>query len=496
MHLLGDLPFTLAELGRLSDRPSEIAFSPRALERMQKGRAVVERIAAGDKAAYGINTGFGALAEVRIPNDKLSELQRRLLLSHAAGVGAPLSAAETRALILLRALVLSTGTAGVRQLLAERLLELYRHDILPVVPEKGSVGASGDLAPLAHLSLALIGEGMVVHKGALTTAAAALQANGLQPLVLGPKEGLALVNGTQAMAAVGGLALLEGLRLLEWADCIGALSLEGIMGSHRPFDARIHDARPHPGQKASAAHIRALIAESEIERSHQNCARVQDAYSFRCMPQVHGATRDALSYAQRVVEIEMNAATDNPLVFFEDGDVVSGGNFHGQPIAMALDFATIALAELGNISERRVEQMLNPALSGLPAFLSREPGENSGFMMAQVTQASLVNENKVLAYPAVVDSIPGSASREDHVSMGMTSARKLREVAKNVRTILSIELLCASQALDLRAPLKTSATLQTLHTSFRKHVPTLEEDRYLAGDIEAAIAFLIAASPL
>jgi histidine ammonia-lyase len=317
--------------------------------------------------------------------------------------------------------------------------------------------------------------------------------------VLGPKEGLALVNGTQAMSAVGGLAVAEAWRLADWADAIGAMSLEGMLGSHKPFDARIHASRPHPGQVQVAARLRNLLVGSAIERSHAGCAKVQDAYSLRCMPQVHGATRDTLTHVTRVLETEMNSATDNPLVFPLDssagsvgdsGEVISGGNFHGQPVALALDFAAIAVAELASISERRVEQLLNPSLSGLPAFLTEHPGENSGFMMAQVTQASLVNENKVLAHPASVDTIPGSASREDHVSMGMTSARKLREIVKNVRYVLAIELLVAGQALDLRRPLRSSAAVEALHARLRANVPKLQADRYLSPDIDAAFQLL------
>ena len=487
---LGEKPLTLSALATLAEKPAGVDLDAAAVERLRKGRAVVDRIAAGDKAAYGINTGFGALAEVRIEAGKLQELQRRLLLSHAAGVGEPLSPVETRALILLRALVLATGTAGVTLGVAERLLELYRRDILPIVPEKGSVGASGDLAPLAHLALGLIGEGEVMHKGTRMPAAQALKSEGLVPLVLGPKEGLALVNGTQAMSAVGGLALAEAFRLADWADVIGAMSLEGMLGSHKPFDARIHAVRPHPGQIHVAERLRKLLLGSEIERSHQGCAKVQDAYSFRCMPQVHGASRDSFEHARRVIEIEINSATDNPLVFADDNEVISGGNFHGQPVALVLDFAAIAASELASISERRVEQLLNPSLSGLPAFLTEHPGENSGFMMAQVTQASLVNENKVFSYPASVDSIPGSASREDHVSMGMTSARKLREIVKNVRHVLAVELLVAAQAIDLRRPLRSSHAIEAVHARVRAKVPKLGVDRFLAPDIAAMFTLL------
>lgn len=487
---LGEEPFLLDDLARCAVKQEEVLFTPTVLARIQRGRDVVESVLRSGRAAYGINTGFGALAEVRIEPEALQRLQHRLILSHAAGVGQPLSESETRALMILRCLVLATGHAGVRPLIAQQLLQLYHHDILPIVPEKGSVGASGDLAPLAHVALALIGEGDVNWQGRRMSAAAALSACGMAPLVLEAKEGLALVNGTQAMSAVGGLALAHAQRLLDWADAIGALSVEGIMGSHAPFDARIMAVRPHPGQQHVAARMRHWLEGGQMAAAHIDCSKVQDAYSFRCIPQVHGASRDAIDYAVRVLEIEFNAATDNPLVFAEQGDIVSGGNFHGQPVALALDFACIALAEIASISERRVEQLLNPALSGLPAFLSPHPGENSGFMMAQVTAASLVNENKMLCFPASCDSIPTSANREDHVSMGMTSARKLRQIAGNVRAVLAIELLCAAQALEFRRPLRPGAALARLHDAFRGVVKPLADDRLMATDIAAAEAFI------
>lgn len=495
--VLGAQPFTASDLSSVAHGTAKLSLADAARDRVQRGRAVVERIAASEKAAYGINTGFGGLAEVRIPNDRLAELQRRLLLSHAAGVGEPLSVPETRALMALRALVLSTGTAGVRPLVLDQLLAVLNAGITPIVPEKGSVGASGDLAPLAHLALTLIGEGEALLEGQHLPAALALKQVGLTPITLAAKEGLALVNGTQAMSAVGGLALCEAQQLTEIADILGALTVEAMLGSHRPFDERIHQARPHRGQIESAAHLRQLLAGGDIAASHIGCHKVQDAYSLRCMPQVHGATRDTLRYCLGVLETEMNSATDNPLVFApglgygEEELVISGGNFHGQPIALALDFAAIAIAEIANISERRIEQLLNPTLSGLPAFLSEAPGENSGYMMAQVTAAALVNENKVLCHPASVDSIPGSASREDHVSMGMTSARKLREVVRNVRHVLAIEWMCAVQALEFRLPLQPGPALQKASSQLRIGVPRLAEDRLLAKDLAWASKHLL-----
>ncbi len=482
---IGNSAFSFSEL-RAAAGGEKVTLAPAARQRIERGRAVVEKLAGTGKAVYGINTGFGALAEVRIDDADLLLLQRRLLLSHAVGVGAPLSIEETRALMILRAVVLATGTAGVRPAVVDQLLALYNLGIVPVVPEKGSVGASGDLAPLAHLSLALIGEGEVFYEGQRMPSAQALSAVSLAPLELREKEGLALVNGTQAMCAVGGLAVAQALELSDAADIIGALSVEGLLGSHRPFDYRIARVRPHPGHARVAERMRALLTGGTLEPSHQSCRKVQDAYSLRCMPQVHGASRDALAHVEGVLRIEFGAATDNPLVFVEEGEVISGGNFHGQPIALALDYAAIAVAELANISERRIEQLVNPQLSGLPAFLSREPGKNSGFMMAQVTAASLVNENKVYCYPASVDSIPGSASREDHVSMGMTSARKLREVVSNTAHVLAIEWLCAAQAIDLRAPLVPGPLLQKVHGILRQDVPTLNDDRWLAPDLGAA----------
>ena len=472
-----------------------VDIHPDALARMARSRAYVEAIAQGNKAAYGINTGFGALAEVSIPKEDLMQLQRNLIVSHAVGVGEPLPFDVARAMLVLRANVLCTGRAGVRPVVAHMVCTLLNAGVAPYVPGRGSVGASGDLAPLAHATLLMLGEGQallerdgVIHT---VTAKQALAHAGLEPVVLQAKEGLALVNGTQAMGAVGVLTLLDAERLAELADIAATSTVKGLMGSHRPFDPRIQAVRPHAGQVAAAAHMRALLEGSTIAPSHANCHKVQDPYSLRCVPQVHGATRDTLAFVRRTLETEINSATDNPLVFEEDQEVISGGNFHGQPLALALDFLAIAVAELANISERRIEQLVNPALSGLPAFLVRNSGLNSGFMICQVTAAALINENKVLCHPASVDSIPSSANREDHVSMGMTSALKARTVVDNVRRVLGIELMVAAQALDMRAPLKPGLGVSRVHAVTRSKVPPLEGDRLLMVDLAAMDALTL-----
>lgn len=464
--------------------PVMLADAARA--QIRAARAVVEAKASAETPVYGVTTGFGALAEVRVDAQQLLALQRNLVLSHAAGVGRPLSRRETRAMILLRAQALTGGYSGVRLEVIEMLLNMLNRGLHPVIPEKGSVGASGDLAPLAHLALGMIGEGMMAYEGETLPAADALARGGLRPLQLHAKEGLALINGTQAIAAVGTLALLTAERLCKLADVAGALTLEGLAGSLTAFDARIQAVRPHPGQAQCAANLRLLC--SNTTAAARRTSKVQDPYSLRCMPQVHGATRDTLAYCRDTFTREINSATDNPLVFAADSDILSGGNFHGQPLALALDFAAMAVAELGNISERRVEQLVNPHLSGLPPFLVPESGIHSGYMIAQVTAASLVNENKVLAAPACTDSIPGSASREDHVSMGMTSARKLREIVDNNCAILAVELLCAAQAVDLRGEVALGDGTRAAHEAIRASVPHLTEDRLLARDIEAVLA--------
>jgi histidine ammonia-lyase len=432
------------------------------------------------------------LAEVSIGPQQIRELQRNLVRSHAAGVGDPLPRDVVRGLILLRMAVLARGQSGVRVAVAELLGELLARGVYPVVPWQGSVGASGDLAPLAHLALVVIGEGEAEVAGEVLAGARALAKVGLAPLVLEAKEGLSLVNGTQLMTAAGALAVHDALELARIADVTGVMSLETIKGSRRPFDARVAAARPHPGAVAAAAALWRLTEGSEIVESHRDCHKVQDAYSFRCMPQVHGATRDGLGFARGVLETEMAAATDNPLVFVEDtgADVVSGGNFHGQPVAMALDLAAIAVAELGSIAERRIEQIVNPAHSGLPPFLAVSSGLHSGYMLAQVTAAALVSENKLLCHPASVDSIPSSAGREDHVSMGVHSAWKLARVVTNVRRVLAIEALCAARGLDLRLPLAPGPGIAAAHRAVRAVVPPMEGDRALYQDIGALESLL------
>jgi histidine ammonia-lyase len=478
---------TLEQIEQVARGFARVELAPVARERVRAARALVEARLDDGEAHYGINTGFGTLAEVRIARGDLERLQRNLVLSHAAGVGAPLSPVEARALVLLRANVLAKGRSGIREETLDLVLALLERDCIPVVPERGSVGASGDLAPLAHLALVVIGEGEAWVGGQRLPGREALARVGLRPVVLQAKEGLALVNGTQAMVAVGSLAQVRADRLAAMADVAGSMTLEGLLGSHRPFLASIQEARGQHGQSAAAAHLRELLADSPLNASHQgpDCHRVQDPYSLRCMPQVHGAARDGLAFSRGVLGREANAATDNPLVFAEVGDIVSGGNFHGQPVSLALDVMAIAASHLATISERRVEQLVNPMLSGLPPFLARNPGLDSGYMIAQVTSAALVSENKVLAHPASVDSIPSSAGREDHVSMGMTAALKARSVVENVRTCLAIEMLVAAQALDLRQPLRPAARVAEAHRRLREVVPHLDEDRELHQDISA-----------
>ena len=475
----------LEEIARVARSEATVELSPSAVERVERSRALVDRVAEGDEAAYGINTGFGNLAEIRVEKKDLRQLQRNLLRSHAAGVGPPLSIPEARALLLLRANVLAKGLSGIRLPTLALAIDMLNRDVVPLVPERGSVGASGDLAPLAHLALSLIGEGEAYFRGDRLPAREALARADLRPITLEAKEGLALVNGTQAMSAVGVLSLLRAEALAEIADLAGAMTLEGLLGSHKPFSAEIQSVRPHPGQVACAQKLREFLADSEIVVSHANCAKVQDPYSLRCMPQVHGAARDGISFARKALEIEVNSATDNPLVFADSGNIVSGGNFHGQPVSLALDVLAIALAQLSTISERRVEQLVNPSLSGLPPFLAKNSGLNSGFMIAQVTSAALVAESRILCHPASVDSIPSSAGREDHVSMGMTAALKVRQVAEHTRSCLAIELLVASQAIDMRLPLKAGRGVRAAHQLIRSRVPTMEGDRELHVDIEA-----------
>ncbi len=470
-------------------RPVKLAQSARRA--MVRSRAVVEKMIAEKQIVYGVTTGVGSLSTERIEPDKVRQLQLNLVRSHACGVGEPLDEAETRGLLLLRANGLALGFSGVRPVVAELLCKFLNRNLLPVVPARGSVGASGDLAPLAHVALALVGEGEVLFRGRRKQAAAALKILRLRPLVLEAKEGLSLVNGTQAMLALGLLALRDAENLVDTADVAGALSLDALRGSPAAFDERLQRARAHRGQQITARNLLRLNRGSAIRQSHLDCPRVQDAYSLRCMPQVHGAVRDALDYARKVFEVEMNSATDNPLVFAREGEVVSGGNFHGQPLATALDLMAIALTQLGSISERRIDRMVNPLTSELPPFLTRSPGLESGFMLAQVSAAALVSENKILAHPASVDTIPTSGNKEDFVSMGMTAALKLRPIRAHVTNILAIELLAACQAIDLLAPLRTGKLAEKARALVRSVAPPLAADRPLHRDI-ARVGELVA----
>ena len=493
MILLDGNSLTLPDLIAIADDHAPVALSPDAAARVDRARAVVERKAAGDEAVYGINTGFGALAETRIPHDALGALQLNLLRSHAAGVGDPLPARAVRATMALRANVLAKGFSGIRRETLEMLIEILNRKVHPVVPSRGSVGASGDLAPLAHLALVLVGEGQatVGDRADVLNGRDALRAAGLSPLELQPKEGLALINGTQPSAAVAALAASGADRLARATDIAAALSVDALRGSVKPFDARIHEARPHNGQRTSALNIRTLLAGSAINHSHEHCGRVQDAYSLRCAAQVHGAARDALAWVRQTLALEANAATDNPMVFAAEDDIVSGGNFHGAPVALAADLCTIALCQLVTISERRSDRLVNPALSELPAFLTTDSGLHSGYMMAQVTAAALASELKTLAHPASVDTIPTSANKEDHVSMSMGAALKAAGALQLATRVIAVEILCACQAIDLLAPLKTSAALERVHARVRSSVPRLAGDRPPAPDIEA-ISHLIA----
>jgi histidine ammonia-lyase len=483
--LLDGDTLALDSLRAVAVREAPVELAPSARERVIAARKLVERIADGDTPSYGINTGFGTLAEVRIEKKDLEALQRNLIVSHSVGVGTPLPLPEARALLLLRCNVLAKGYSGIKLETLQLAIDMLNRGVVPVVPERGSVGASGDLAPLAHLALVLMGEGEAFYDGQRLPGAQALEKAGLRGVKLAAKEGLALVNGTQAMCAVGGLALLRATDLADLADVAGAMTLEGLLGSHKPFIPGIHDIRPHAGQRAVAAHLRQILAGSQLVESHVNCEKVQDPYSLRCMPQVHGAARDGLSFARKTLEIECNSATDNPLVFVETGEIVSGGNFHGQPVSLALDVVAMVCTQLSSISERRVEQLVNPALSGLPPFLATNSGLNSGFMIAQVTSAALVAESRILSHPASVDSIPSSAGREDHVSMGMTAALKARQVVDFTRSCLAIEMMVASQALDLRQPLEPGVGVKAAYKLIRQHVPTLDKDRELHKDVEA-----------
>ncbi len=481
---------TLEEIASMAFGHSEPSLANEARARMQASRDVIEEVIRQHRVVYGVNTGFGKLSDVHIPSQELRLLQLNLVRSHACGVGDPLARPDTRAMMLLRANVLARGNSGCRVELVTTLLEMLRCQVHPVIPARGSVGASGDLAPLAHLALALMGEGECRFDGRQMASAEALRMAEIAPLRLEAKEGLALLNGTQAMAAVGALALWRAQKIAKLADLAGAMSLEALRGTPVAFDARIQNARPHPGQIAAAAHLRELLEGSEIRRSHlTNDPRVQDAYSLRCMPQVHGAVRTALQHAREVVEIESGSATDNPLVFSDAGEVLSGGNFHGAPLALVFDYAAIALTDLMSISERRIDRLVNPdANEGLPPFLSSHPGISSGYMIAQVCAAALLNEARVLSHPASIDSVPTSGGKEDHVSMGMTAALKLRQIASNAGHVIAIELLAATEGLDYRLPLRSTKAIERAREIIRSLAARVTADRSLSPDIEGVAA--------
>jgi histidine ammonia-lyase len=485
-------PLTLEQIAAVGNGHVIPVLTDSARQRMRASRELIENLIRENRVVYGVNTGFGKLSDVHIPPSELDLLQLNLVRSHSCGVGNPLSEMETRAMMLLRANVLALGNSGCRVELVEALLKMLERGVHPVIPEKGSVGASGDLAPLAHLALSMIGEGESFYRGQRLPSSEALRSAALAPVRLAAKEGLALLNGTQAMGAVGGIALYRGLRVAALADLAGAMTLESLRGTPVAFDERIHRVRPHAGQLAAAAHLRELLKDSEIRASHlTGDPRVQDAYSLRCMPQVHGAVRDALQHARAVVEIESGAATDNPLVFADSGDVLSGGNFHGAPLALVFDYAAIALTDLMSIGERRIDRLVNPDVNeGLPPFLSSRPGTSSGYMIAQICAVSLLNEAKVLAHPASVDNVPTSGAKEDHVSMGMTAAIKLRNIVSNAEHILAIELLAAAEGLEYRAPLRSSEPIERAHALVRSMVPRLTEDRPLSYDIQRIAAAL------
>ena len=494
--LIDGRPLTLAEIESVSAHLRTVAAAPEAIVRVAESRQVIESILKTDQVVYGVNTGFGKLADVLIPSENLAQLQTNLVRSHACGLGDPLSEAESRAMLLLRANVLAKGFSGIRPELLQLLVAMLNAQVHPIIPAKGSVGASGDLAPLAHLALVVIGEGEAIQEGKRQPGAQALAAAGLAPLQLAAKEGLALLNGTQAMTAVGALTVIHARRLTQLADLAGAMSLEALKGTPVAFDARIHAARPHPGQIASAAHLNEILAGSEIRQSHiANDPRVQDAYCLRCMPQVHGAVRGVLDHVTQILETESGSATDNPLVFSSgkgsEAEVISGGNFHGAPLSYAFDYAAIALTDLASISERRIDRLINPDINeGLPAFLCADAGLSSGYMIAHVTAAALLNECKVLAHPSSTDSVPTSGGKEDHVSMGMTGALKLRQITANLELILAIEMMCAAQGLDYRLPLQPSPAVARAHAAIRAVVPHLNEDRIPAPDIQAVASLI------
>ncbi|MHA1653039.1 MAG: histidine ammonia-lyase [Candidatus Thorarchaeota archaeon] len=474
---------TIEDVVRVARHGEDVTLTDDARMKIEKSRQVIEAAIREGRTVYGVNTGFGDLANVSIAASDVADLQVNLIRSHSVGVGEPFPEEVVRGMMLLRANALAKGFSGVRLEVVETLLRMLNRGVVPVVPQQGSVGSSGDLAPLAHMVLVMIGEGEAFLEGKRMDGAEAMRRADIPLVVLQAKEGVALINGTQPMTAVGVLAIHDALRLVSDATVAGAMSLEALRGTRAAYDARIHAVRPHEGQVDAARALLSILADSEINRSHADCGKVQDAYSLRCFPQVLGASIDAIRYVSSVLEVEINAATDNPLVFPDDGTVVSGGNFHGQPVALAMDFLSIALSEIANIAERRINRLVDPKLSGLPPFLTRNSGLQSGMMIAQYTAASLVSENKVLAHPASVDSIPTSAEQEDHVSMGTIAARKARQILENVKNVVAIEYLCAAQGLDLLAPLRPSEALERAHALIRTMVPELTDDRPLYSDI-------------
>jgi histidine ammonia-lyase len=482
--VIGMKKMTLEDLIDISRRGAEVQLAEESEQQIKKARKLIEQWVKEEKSIYGVTTGFGALSDVAISAKDTRQLQRNILMSHSTGTGDLLDEEAVRAVMALRIKDFALGCSGIRLETVEHLITLLNKGVIPMVPEKGSVGASGDLIPLAHLSLVLIGLGKAFYNQKEMSGSDALNYCGLTPLRLESAEGLALINGTQVMTAIGGLAVYDALNLAKLTDIAAAVSLEVLMGSRMEFDPRIHHVRPHPGQALSADNMYRITRNSEIVTSHKDCHRIQDAYTLRCSPQVHGASKDAVFYTKKVLETEMNASTNNPLIFPDSQDFLLGGNFHGQPVALAMDFLGMAVSEFANISERRIERLVNPMLSGLPAFLVSDGGLNSGFMIAQYTAAALVSENKVLSHPACVDSIPTSANKEDHVSMGTISARKCRDILKNAEDVIAIELLCGAQALDLFTNLKPGEGSLAAYTVIRNVVPHLEKDRILQEDIQ------------
>lgn len=477
-------------VSRSRDGKLIVKIAPDSLEEMKRSREYVFNIVKKGKPVYGINTGFGALATKHINEEDLADLQLNLIRSHCTGVGNPFNRYVTRAIMLLRANCLVQGFSGINPEIVSLLLDFLNHDITPVVPEKGSVGASGDLAPLSHIALALIGEGEVFFQGKRINSKFAIDFIKRKPATLGPKDGLALINGTAVMAALGSLAAYEAKKMMKLADICAAVTLDGIQGSTRAYDPNITALKPHPGQQRCIRNLNLLTSGSEILKGHEGCGRVQDPYSLRCVPQVHGACRQTLHHATKVINIEINSVTDNPLIFVDQDEVISGGNFHGEAIAMAMDYLAIGLAELCSISERRIEKMMNPTFSELPAFLTKSSGLNSGLMIAHVTAAALTSENKYLCHPASVDSVPTSTDKEDHVSMGVTAGRKLHEVLFNLKNCLAIELLCNTQAIEYQRPKKSSLSIEAVVSTIRQHVATIEEDRVFYKDIENIVKLI------